>query len=166
MRIKFLFVLITLGVISTYCKTNLKQKTTLENAVAPDAIIYKTKNDYYNLVPITLTTDKKKIVSYPHPNDLKSNGDYTLPTTLINGYLLDNRGINVNSVFLSITYEEYAKLQEAPTIEYLLSHIRDERPFLEMYSLGQRNKYKNISNEIKAIIKKGQLSNYSNYIKN
>ena len=32
----------------------------------PQTIVYKTKKDYYNLVPVLLSDDKTEIISYPH----------------------------------------------------------------------------------------------------
>lgn len=37
----------------------------------PQALIYKTKKDYTNLVPVLLSDDKTEIVSYPNPRDSK-----------------------------------------------------------------------------------------------
>src|ERR1044071_4992028 len=75
----------------------------------PPAIVYKTKADYSNYVPVILSEDKSKIVSYPDPKDVQS----AAPVKLKNGYLLDNRGINKNVAFLRWTYEEYKKFPVA-----------------------------------------------------
>lgn len=63
-------------------------------------IVYKTKSDYFNLVPVVLSDDKSKIISYPSPTDINSS---LLPTKLKNGYLIDNKGIQPNVAFLSFT---------------------------------------------------------------
>jgi len=138
-----------LGIASISCKLN---KNISESS--PIAIIYKTKGDYYNLVPITLSKDKKEIVSYPHPSDLLTEKGYCLPTKLSNDFLLDNRGINSNSVFLSITYDEYSKLKEVPSTKFLFNHIKDENPFIEIHFLDKKNNYKYIEDEINSLIKK------------
>ena len=70
-------------------------------------IVYKTRANFYNMVPVTLNQDKDRIVSYPAPSDLYFEGELALPGKLKKGYLLDRRGINVNTVFTSFTYEEY-----------------------------------------------------------
>lgn len=109
----------------------------------PPTIIYKTINDYENNVPITMDSKKEKIVSYPAPSDLFYKGDLALPTMLINDYLLDNRGININSVFTSFTYQEYSKFKNAPNIDTLFNRIIDKNPFIEIYSCGNRSNIKN-----------------------
>ncbi|MCH5215385.1 MAG: hypothetical protein J1F10_00480 [Muribaculaceae bacterium] len=95
----------------------------------PKAVIYKTKNDYINLVPITLDASKTKVISYPAPSDLVN----AVPTKLIDGYLLDNRGIGINTVFTRFTYEEYSRLKDVPSVAELLSSIVDSDPFVEIY---------------------------------
>lgn len=109
---------------------NLKQ-------VAP-AIVYKTRANYDNKVPITLSADKKTIVSYPHPIDLYHNGKLSYPTPLDNGYLLDNRGIGKNVAFTNYTYEAYANLPQAPTMAQLFDSIIDDNPLVELFNLGPR----------------------------
>ena len=83
----------------------------------PAAIIYKTKADYSKNVPVTLSDDKLHVVSYPAPQDVYFHGELAYPTQLAKGFLLDNRGISVNSAFISLTYEEYSKLPAAPDPE-------------------------------------------------
>lgn len=95
----------------------------------PKAVIYKTRKDYSNLVPITLDASKTKILSYPAPTDLAN----ARPTQLTGGYLLDNRGIGVNSVFTKYTYDEYSALPSAPSTDELLASIVDYDPFEAIY---------------------------------
>lgn len=73
------------------------------SSASPNVIVYNIKADYFDKVPITLSEDKKSILSYPDPKDLIVDGVYFLPTKLEKGYLLDNRGISINTVFLNIT---------------------------------------------------------------
>ncbi|MCK9613542.1 MAG: hypothetical protein WC401_05705 [Bacteroidales bacterium] len=101
----------------------------------PLVIIYKTKNDYYEKVPVTLSADKESIVSYPDIMDVFYQGELAYPTHLLNGYLLDNRGINEKSVFTKYTYEEYSRLEKTPSPETLLGMIEDDDPFVEMYRI-------------------------------
>ena len=121
------------------------------NSLSP-AIVYKTKADYNNNVSVTMDSKKGKIISYPAPTDLYYRGNLALPSKLKNGYLLDNRGINTNSVFTSFTYQEYSKLYSAPSIDTLLEKIIDKDPFVEIYNCGNRADYKNETKELNKII--------------
>jgi hypothetical protein len=105
-------------------------------------IVYKTKADYISNVPVLMDSKKEIIISYPDPVDVFYNGELAIPTRLIDGYLLDNRGIGVNSVFTSFTYEEYSKLKQVPGIETLKRSIMDKDPILEMYNCGSRSNFK------------------------
>jgi hypothetical protein len=107
----------------------------------PPTVIYKTKNDYSQMVPVTLSEDKTKIVSYPGPQDLYFRGILATPTQLDRGYWLDNRGLNMNSVFLNISYGEYSKWQKMPSLVELYSHIIDKDPFTAFYNCGNRYQY-------------------------
>ena len=73
-------------------------------------IVYKTKFDYNNFVPVILSDNRLQIVSYPDPGDLYVNSKFLMPTKLHNGFLLDNKGINKNVAFINITYNDYSKL--------------------------------------------------------
>jgi len=128
----------------------------------PHAVVYKTKADYSKYVPVTLSDDKSKIVSYPAPQDVFTNGKLALPTALPHGFWLDNRGIGPNSCFIKITYEDYAKLPQAPSPEDLYKLIIDKEPFTEMYDLGLRNLLKD--GDINQIIKKHKLKGYTKLI--
>jgi len=108
----------------------------------PPTVIYKTKKDYSRLVPVTLSEDKSKIVSYPGPQDLYFRKKLATPTQLDKGYLLDNRGLNKNSGFLDITYEEYSKWQKVPSLDELYNHLIDKDPFTVLYNCGNRYQYK------------------------
>lgn len=74
------------------------------------------------------------IVSYPDIKDVFYAGKLALPTTLVNGFLLDNRGIGPDAAFLSYTYDEYAALEKTPDPKDLLAHIIDKDPIEIMYS--------------------------------
>ena len=97
-------------------------------------IVYKTRGDFYNNVPVIMSDDKMSVVSYPDIKDISKNGKLTYPTYLSNGYLLDHRGINKNVAFLKLTYEEYSKLPSTLRKEEVLSMIIERNPLLEMYS--------------------------------
>ena len=125
---------------------------------SPQAIVYKTKADYSKYVPVTLSDDKSKIVSYPAPQDVFTAGKLAIPTELPHGFWLDNRGIGPNSCFIKITYEEYSKMASSPSPDELYKLIIDKDPFTEMYDLGARNKFKDT--DIKEIVKKHKLKEY------
>ena len=126
----------------------------------PQTIIYKTRADYSKNVPVTLSDDKSKIVSYPAPQDVYRNGQLAYPTPLVKGYLLDNRGVTVNTAFLALTYEEYAKLGQVPNPDDLYSQIIDKSPFTQLYNLGTRYSFKNLVPEVDSIIEHHKLKNF------
>lgn len=126
----------------------------------PVVIIYKTKDNYDNRVPVILDETKTKIISYPAPADVYYNNALALPVKLSNGYLLDNRGITPNVAFLNITYEEYSKLKEVPSPDELIKSISEKSPLTEMYNLGNKNQYNNLISDINRIIENRQLDSF------
>ena len=124
------------------------------------AIIYKTKGDYSQYVPVTLSDDGSAIAAYPAPSDVYYRGVISKPTQLANGYLLDNRGLTTHSAFVKITYDDYSKLTDVPALPELYKKIIDKNPFTEMYDLGERNQYEADGATINAIIKSGRLKEY------
>ncbi|MGM9803756.1 MAG: hypothetical protein ACI308_06210 [Muribaculaceae bacterium] len=97
----------------------------------PPAVIYKTRADYSQNVPINMT-DGGSIANYPHPSDITPS---QLPIKLAQGYLLDRRGIGANVAFTSYTYDEYAALTQVPSTATLKSKIIDSQPLTHMYRL-------------------------------
>jgi hypothetical protein len=87
-------------------------------------------------------------------------GKLAYPTPLADGYLLDNRGVGVNSVFLKLTYEEYSKLAQVPSLAEMQAMILDKDPFLRIYNLGTRSRFKDEVVEINNIINKNELEQY------
>jgi len=114
----------------------------------PPIIVYKMTRDYSKNVAVTLSADKKTIVSYPARTDVSER---SYPTALNKGYWLDNRGISPNTAFLSITYEEYARLKKTPSVEELYGMIIDKNPIKRMYVCGRGS---NTVEELNALIKK------------
>jgi hypothetical protein len=156
----FIFLVTLLG-----CRTNTKMaQTDSDNEFVPQytagprALVYKTKGDYANLVPVLLSEDRTKIVSYPHPSDLKSQSGYPFPTALNKNYLLDNRGIGSTVAFLKLTYEEYAKLEQAPSIDEMYSMILDKDPLAELCDCGNKKAFKNITDQLNGLIDKDKLN--------
>jgi hypothetical protein len=123
-------------------------------ASAP-ALVYKTRADYFNHVPVLMNTEKTKIIAYPDPTDLKNENAFALPTKLNNGYLLDNRGIGVNVAFLTFTYEAYGALTKAPELNQLMDSLLDKNPLTELWDCGSRSLFKNEVEELNALIDKG-----------
>lgn len=143
---KTILAILTLGYIITMtaCQSQKESVNTVTGATAtaierpidnsvmamPRVVIYKTKADYSNLVPVTMNDDKTKIVSYPDPIDVKTG---KRPTALNDGYLLDNFGISKNTVYTDYTYEEYAALEKVPEMDTLLQHIIERNPLTAYY---------------------------------
>jgi hypothetical protein len=137
-----------------------KSKEEAVSYTAEPAIIYSTKADYSNNVPVTLSADKMEIVAYPSPKDVFYKGALAKPVSLQDGFWLDNRGIGPNSAFLKMTYEEYSKLSAAPVLADLMKMIIDKDPFVSIYNLGNRDRFKDEAKEINALIAKGALKKF------
>jgi hypothetical protein len=149
---------------SNSSKVNHSKKTEAENEMtgknemaSPPTIVYQTKADYFDKVPVTLSEDKSEVVSFPGVKDIFYNGELAYPTKLNDGYLLDNRGINPNSAFLKLTYGDYSKLEATPTKEELFGMILDNDPFISMYNCGSKYQYKDIVTELNAMIDSKKL---------
>jgi hypothetical protein len=136
----------------TACKT--KEANTNVSYTGEQTIIYKTRNNYSKNVPVTMNAAKSEIVAYPSPKDVYYNGKLATPTALANDFWLDNRGIGTNTAFLKLTYEEYAKLGQAPPMTEMLTMIVDNDPIIEMYNLGTRSRFKDEVTEINELIEK------------
>ena len=102
-----------------------------------NVIIYKTKADYSQNVPVGLNEEKTAIVSYPGQSDIKGQ----LPVLLEHGFLLDKRGINANVAFLKYTYDDYMALETIPPIAVLFDAIIDADPLTEMYLCGKTSDF-------------------------
>ncbi|MBN1339497.1 MAG: hypothetical protein JXA03_09245 [Bacteroidales bacterium] len=126
----------------------------------PPVIIYKTKNNYYDKVPVILSEDKESIASYPDIRDVYRNGQYSYPTRLNDGFLLDNRGIDRNVAFLKLTYGEYSKLEKTPSGSELMEMILDPDPLTEMYHCGSRSKYKDVEGDLNGRIDAGDFTGF------
>lgn len=164
------FILFCLGMIilgfSACCKKTIPNKQqdnqtlSMKSHAGPPVIIYKTKQDYSNQVPVGLRPDKKSLQSFPAPGDLYYNGMPATPLLLNDGYLLDQRGIGPDVAFLSITYPEYVKLRKTPPADSLLHLVIDADPLLEMYDCGSRYSYSDLVNEINQKLKESGVSTF------
>jgi hypothetical protein len=123
----------------------------------PNCIIYKTSADFSGNVPVGMSEDKTQISSFPDVKDIYFDGKLAEPTQLVDGYLLDNRGIGPNVAFISITYEEYSRLKKTPTAEELLKMVISKDPLVEMYQCGKRNEYAEIPGDLNELINSGRL---------
>jgi hypothetical protein len=118
-----------------------------ETFMNPPVIIYKTKKDYYFNIPVGLSDDKLSVISYPDKVDIYHNGILATPTLLANGYLLDNRGIGLNTAFTKYTYSEFSQLASTPMAETLFLQIIDFDPLMEIYSC-KCNRYTAVINRL------------------
>ena len=78
----------------------------------PHVIIYKTTRDYSQNVPVIMDASRQRI-----------------------------RGIGENVAFLSYTYDEYAALKSAPTMQQLLDSIIDRYPLSAITDCGSRSDF-------------------------
>lgn len=146
------------------CKSNTAKSGKTNVAFTPDfktsgppALVYKTKADYTNLVPVMLSDDKSVIVSYPHPTDVKQGDVMKTPTALKKGYWLDNKGIGKNVAFLKLTYAEYATLNEAPSLDEMMSMIVDKDPLTELCNCGNKTALTSPIEQLNNLIDSGIL---------
>jgi hypothetical protein len=128
-------------------------------------MVYKINPTYYDKVPVILSEDKNKIVSYPHPKDLKSGEELLLPDLLEDGYFLDHKGIQKNTAFLSYTYEEYSKLSGPPSLQELMRKILDKDPFTELCDCGSRKGFDDIKSQVNQLIRQKSLRKVCKIIK-
>ncbi|QMU28074.1 hypothetical protein [Adhaeribacter radiodurans] len=124
----------------------------LDFSAGPPTIVYKTKQDYTDKVAVILTLDKTGIASYPHPQDIAKRGNKVKPLMLADGYLLDNQGINQNVAFTSYTFEQYAALPQAPSLEELKTRIIDKEPLQYMCHCGNRNQFTSLETTLNSFI--------------
>lgn len=121
-------------------------------------MIFRLNNpDYARKLFVVLSDDKSRVISYPAPTDLYTNGKISIPTKLTSKYYLDNRGVDKNSVVLNIELEDYAKREKAFSLGEMYSLILDKNPFLELYHCGNRLRFKNELIDLKELIKNGGL---------
>lgn len=158
---------IAIVVLLALCACKGQKKVLFQPAFVPgpQTIVYKTKADYSKLVPVLLSDDKSQIISYPHPKDIKLGETLALPTALSKGYLLDNRGIGPNVAFLKITYEEYAKREEAPSLAEMEAMIIDKDPLLELCNCGNSKVFTDKVNQLNDVIEAGKLGTTCRVIK-
>ena len=146
-------------------KTGMNKNDGNVGVASPPAVIYKTTKDYDKNVPVTLSEDGSRIVSYPAQSDIRKGDSFSYPTKLVDGYLLDNRGISPNSAFLRFTYEDYYNMDNIPNAERLMNYILDDDPFTEYYEVGRRGDHADIGKAMNDIIESKKLKKYKNLAK-
>jgi hypothetical protein len=154
---RFPLVLFIICLVCSACSKKVSPQKSQADMPGPKCIIYKTKSDYSHFVPVGLSPDKSKIVSYPDVKDIYFNGQLAYPTPLTDGYLLDNRGIGPDVAFLKLTYEEYSKLEAVPPAGELFNMILDKDPLTRMYECGLRSQYKDPAGSMDQLIRSGDL---------
>lgn len=161
--------MISLLLAAAGCKTgsSTAQRQNTDNPLSEEisrvnapVIIYKTRADYAQLVPITLSDDGLQILSYPDPKDIGEGSPSQKPKRLKNGYLLDRRGISINTAFLNMDYESYASLTTVPNLKELKELILDRDPFLELYRCGNSAQYEHLEAELNRIIETNELQQH------
>jgi hypothetical protein len=123
-------------------------------------IVYKSREDFSAYVPVRLSEDGSRIVSFPAPQDLKSGEHFLRPIRLKQGYWLDQQGVGLTTAFLRLTYEEYAALKSPPAPQQLIDQILVKAPFVEMYHCGRVTDFKDAPKEINEIIRKDELEQF------
>jgi hypothetical protein len=134
------------------------EKSVNNSVTSPPCLIYKTRADYTNNVPVILNEDRTTISSYPDIKDVWYKGKLATPSILNDGFLLDNRGIGPNVAFLSITYEKYAAMEKTPSVSELMALILDKDPLTELYQCGIRSQYSDPVKELNKIISSGAIN--------
>lgn len=119
----------------------------------PRAFVYKMRADYSQFVPVTLCADRTIVVAYPDRTDI---ANMPVPTPLVDGWWLDNRGINGRVAFTTWTYAEYIALPTTPTAKEIMAHIKDATPLIEAWECAPRHTYApNEVKELNALIEAG-----------
>ena len=120
-------------------------------------MVYRTKQDLHDKVPVGLSEDRQHILAYPQPKDLLLGGKLRLPTKLAGNYWMDNKGIGLNTGFLRMTYAEYAALQEAPPLAEMEAMLMDRDPLESLCDCGLRGTMADPVKEINDLLKKNLL---------
>jgi hypothetical protein len=147
-----LWLIILAGCKAEEVKTSLKE-------TAP-VTIYQTSSDYSGLVPVQLSPDGQRIVSFPDPRDLKVGDRWLKPVKLKNGFWLDQQGVGRNTAFLQLNYEEYAALPAVPDSATLLELILVRKPFMSMYACGRKSDFGNLVVELNQAVVKNRLDRF------
>lgn len=118
----------------------------------PKATAFRMTGDYANNVAVTLGPDGN-ITYFPAPSDISKR---SIPTSLGDGWYLNNQGISANSVFTKYTFDEYSKLSEVPSPQQLKEAIipgaRVENMIQLPYSINEaQNNIQGIKDYLKSL---------------
>ncbi len=127
-------------------------------ARGPHLLIYKTKKDYSKYVPVLMSADGTKIVSYPDPTDVRKKGKDMRATKLHKGYLMDNYGVGTNTAYVKITLTQYAAMKQAHTAGELYKKILVKNPMTTLYDCGPKANYNLPEADANKLIDSKQLS--------
>lgn len=141
-----------------------KHTKVLHTSDTAPVIIYRTKADYSQYVPVRLSEDGSRITVYPAPSDILHGDEYRYPVALEDGYYWDRQGVGPTTAFLSISYAEYAALEASPDPNTLMENILDRQPFLEMYHAGKVGDYQQIESELNQLIRQNRLGQFSSLL--
>jgi len=102
--------------------------------------VYKTTQNYNDNLFVCMNENQTMITHYPGIGSGVMIGDeLRTPTELHDGYLLDNKGIWLDCVFVDVTYQEYSEFEEQPSVDWFYERIIDYDPFLEFYRCEPRH---------------------------
>lgn len=151
-----------MAILLVHCGSAPKEASNphFQKGITKRVIIYKTKYNYYNFVPVTMNKDKTEIMSYPAKEDLVLDSMFTLPIPLEGGYMLDKRGINSQTAFLNMPYLEYYQMKEIPRVDSLFTMIKDADPFEEIYDCGAATDYSDLVKELNQKITEKDFSKF------
>lgn len=115
-----------LGLIA--CKTGDKHA---QSAIPlPDFAVYQLKNvNDTSKVFLNLDESKSFVVYYPAPVDLSR----MTKIEWINGFVIDKRGINSNSVFTKHNIQDYQTKGILPDLASWMNEIQEFEPFISFY---------------------------------
>lgn len=107
------------------------QKMTDKIAIAkPNIAVYQLKNmGSLALVPVKLDSAKQNIVSYPSPSDLSKMKS----AEVYQNWVIDQRGINPNTVFVNMSIQDYITQNKLPDLAVWQDLIDEKNPFKTFY---------------------------------
>jgi hypothetical protein len=174
-KLSFYIVLFTLSGTSCELFTNPVQ--------APGISIYKTNDDYFDLVSIGMKGDKifrTSSFSFTKSKFIITDNDtiYKYRVRLINGYVLDGEADERYDVFLNLTFKQHMILEKKYG-HYVLSpdtlkkHIIDNDPYIEYYrEVADPRKFSKSggvddidTSEINQIIREGKIEQFFQRLK-
>jgi outer membrane lipoprotein-sorting protein len=96
--------------------------------------VYKTTQNYNDNIFVCMDDNQTMVTQYPGIGSGVMTGDeLRTPTELHEGYLLDNKGIWLDCVFVNVTYQEYSEFEDQPGVDWFYERIIDYSPFEEFY---------------------------------